>query len=187
MAHKNSPTAEGAFFKSDKMASAANYVLFLSLLFGLSIPATSQDCSLPDNSMINTNLQSLLIAVGGEGGMTTTALLDHHFTCLAVGSSRDQYRQVSVAVRYTKNTASEQFTAQFPLRCTSGIMNTVGELDQSPPANVFNISSRRDCFVCTTVNSQPGFTIDTAADCACKLVILFFVPAVASEQVYRGG
>ena len=115
------PTAkDGRFFlKSDKMALAANYVLFLSLLFGLSIPVTSQDCSLPDNSTINTNLQSLLTSVGGEGPATTTTLLDHHFTCLALASSRDQYRQVSVAVRYTKNTASEQFTAQFTLGCTS--------------------------------------------------------------------
>ena len=162
------------------MALAANYVLFLSLFFGLSIPATSQDCSLPDNSTINTNLQSLLIAVGGEGSTLVTTLLDHHFTCLAFGSSRDQYRYVSVAVRYTKNTESGNFTAQFPLRCTSGNFGGVGELDQSPPANVFDISTRRDCFICTTVNSQPGFTIDTAADCACKLVILFFIdlPAV---------
>ena len=122
--------------------------------------------------MINTNLPSLLIyIVGGEGSTTVTTLLNHHFTCLAVGSSRDQYRQVSVAVRYTKNTESGQFTAQFPLRCTSGNLAPVGELDQSPPANVFNISTRRDCFICTTVNSQPGFTIDTTAEFACELVM----------------
>ena len=141
------------------------------LLFSICSPAASQECSLPDGGVINTNLLSLLIAVGGEGTATTTTLLDHHFTCLAVGSSRDQYRQVSVAVRYTKSTASEQFTAQFTLRCTSGSLATIGELDQSPPANVFNISTRRDCFVCTTVNIQTGFTIDTTSDCACELVI----------------
>ena len=160
------------------MALTANYVLFLSFLFSLSIPATSQDCSLPDGSTINTHLGSLLISVGGEGTTTVTSLLDHHFTCLAVGSSRDQYRQVSVAVRYTKSTASGQFNAQFTLRCTSGNFGTIGELDQTPPANVFNISTRRDCFICTTVDSHPSFTIDAAADCVCKLVILFFVPAV---------
>ena len=135
-------------------------------------PATSQDCSLPDGGAINTNLRSLLISNAGEGGTLVTTLLDHHFTCLAVGSSRDQYRQVSVAVRYTKNTATGQFTAQFPLRCTSGNYDTVGELDQSPPANVFDINTRRDCFICTTVNSQPSFAINTTADCACKSIIL---------------
>ena len=135
-------------------------------------PATTQDCSLPDGDAINTNLLSLLTSVGGEGSATNTTLLDHHFTCLAVGSSRDQYRQVSVAVRYTKSTASGQLTAQFTLRCTSGNFGTVGELDQSPPANVLNISTRRDCFICTTLNSQSGFTIDTAADCACKCISL---------------
>ena len=160
------------------MVVTANYVLFLSLLSSLFISATSQDCSLPDGDAINTRLRSLLLSIGGEGSTLSTTLLDHHFTCLAVGSSRDQYREVSVAVRYTKNTESGQFTAQFPLRCTSGNLAPVGELDQSPPANVFNISTRRDCFVCTTVPSQSGFTIDTAADCACKLVILLFVPAV---------
>ena len=144
---------------------------FAFLLFNVCSPAASQECSLPDGGVINTNLLSLLIAVGGEGTATTTTLLDHHFTCLAVGSSRDQYREVSVAVRYTKSTTSGQFNAQFTLRCTSGSLATIGELDQSPPANVFNISTRRDCFICTTVNSQPGFTIDTTADCACELVM----------------
>ena len=148
------------------------FALFALVLLRLSTPATLQDCSLPDGVAINTNLRSLLISVGGAGPSLVTTLLDHHFTCLAVGSSRDQYRQVSVAVRYTKNTASGQFTTQFPLRCTSGNFGTVGELDQSPPANVFDINTRRDCFICTTVSSQPGFTIDTAADCACKAIIL---------------
>ena len=156
-----------------KMALTANYVLFLSLLSSLSTPATSQDCSLPDDAMINTNLRSLIISHGGEGGTLVTTLLDHHFTCLAVGSSRDQYRQVSVAVRYTKSTESGNFTAQFPLRCTtSGNFVTVGDLNQSPPANVFDISTRRDCFMCTVIAMQPGFTIDTTADCARELGIL---------------
>ena len=144
------------------------FMFFALMMLRILPPATSQDCSLPDSNTINTYLRSLLISVGGEGGTLVTTLLDHHFTCLAVGSSRDQYRQASVAVRYTKSTAIGQFTAQFPLRCTSGNFGTVGELDQSPPANVFNISTRRDCFICTTVNSQPGFTIDAVADCACK-------------------
>ena len=135
-------------------------------------PATSQDCSLPDSDAINTRLRSLLISVGGEGPALVTTSLDHHFTCLAVGSSRDQYRQVSVAVRYTNSTEIGQFTAQFPLRCTSGNFGTVGELDQSPPANVFNISTRRDCFICTTVGTHAVFTIDTDADCACKCIVL---------------
>ena len=156
-----------------KMALTANYVLFLSLLSSLSIPVTSQDCSLPDGAMINTTLRSLLISRTGEGDTLVTTLLDHHFTCLAVGSSRDLYRHVSVAVRYTKNTASEQLTAQFPLRCTAGNFDTVGELDQSPPANVFDISTRRDCFTCTTVGSHPSFTIDAVADCACKCYNFF--------------
>ena len=140
------------------------------LVLRLSVPTTSQDCSLPDGGVVNTHLFSLLISVGGEGASTkNTTLLAHHFTCLAVGSSRDQYREVSVAVKYIKNNEiSGLFSAQFTLRCTSGSMNTIGELDQSPPANVFNISTRRDCFICTTIDSQPGFTIDTAADCACK-------------------
>ena len=167
-----------------KMALKANYVLFLSLLSSLSIPATSQECSLPDDTMINNYLLSLLISVGGEGSTTTTTLLDHHFTCLAVGSSRDQYRQVSVAIRYTKNTASGQFTAQFPLRCTAGNFGTIGELNQSPPANVFNISTRRDCFICTTIDNVPGFTIDTTADCARELGVLILVPAALIHYNY---
>ena len=155
-----------------KVMESTVFALFALVLLRILTPAISQDCSLPDSSVINTNLQSLLIAVGGEGFTTVTTLLEHHFTCLAVGSTRDQYRQVSVAVRYTKNTGNGQFTAQFPLRCTSGNFGTVGELDQSPPANVFDISTRRDCFICTTVISQPGFTIDSAADCARKCIIL---------------
>ena len=148
------------------MESSIFTLFFVLVLLQLSTLTASQDCSLPDDAMINTRLRSLVISINGEGATLSTTLLDHHFTCLAVGSSRDQYRQVSVAVRYTKNTASGQFTAQFPLRCTSGNFGTVGELNQSPPANVFDINTRRDCFICTTVGSHPSFTIDTAADCA---------------------
>ena len=148
------------------------FALFGLVLLRLSIQATSQDCSLPDGDAINNDLRSLLISIGGAGTTLSTTLLDHHFTCLAVGSSRDQYRQVSVAVRYTKSTASGQFTAQFTLRCASGNFDTVGELDQSPPANVFDISTRRDCFICTTISIHPAFTIDAVADCVCKCIIL---------------
>ena len=146
------------------------FVLFALVSLRILPPATSQDCFLPDGDAINTILRSLLISHGGEGNTLVTTLLNHHFTCLAVGSSRDQYRQVSVAVRYTNSSAGEQFTAQFPLRCTTGNLASVGELDKSPPVNAFNISTRRDCFICTTVNSQPGFTIDTTSDCACELL-----------------
>ena len=148
------------------------FVLLALVLLRILPSATSQDCSLPDGDAINTRLRSLLTSIGGEGSALITTLLDHHFTCLAVGNSRDQYRQVSVAVRYVKNTESGNFTAQFTLRCTSGNFGTVGELDQSPPANVFNISTRRDCFICTVLHNNPVFTIDTAADCACECIIL---------------
>ena len=157
-------------FKARVMESTV-FALFALVLLRILTPAASQECSLPDGDAINTRLRSLLTGIGGEGSALATTLLDHHFTCLAVGSSRDQYREVSVAVRYTKSTASGQFTAQFPLRCTSGNFGTVGELDQSPPANVFDISTRRDCFICTTVSSHPSFTIDSAADCARKCII----------------
>ena len=138
--------------------------------------ATSQACALPDATAINNGLMSLLVSVGVKGGTLSTTILDHHFTCLAVSSSRDQYRQVSVAVRYTKSTESGQFTTQFPLSCTSGTtMETIGMLDQSPPANVFNISTRKDCFICTQITMQPGFTIDTTADCARELPNLYAI------------
>ena len=143
------------------------FALFAVVLLRLSTPATSQDCSLIDGNAINTHLRSLFIHVGGEGATFSTTLLDHHFTCLAVGSSRDQYREVSVAVKYTKSTTSGLFTAQFPLRCTSGNLASVDELDQSPPSNVFDVKTRRDCFICTVNSSQAGFTIDATADCAC--------------------
>ena len=154
------------------MESSIFTLFFVLVLLHLSTLTASQDCFLPDGGAINTRLRSLLISINGEGATLSTTLLDHHFTCLAVGSSRDQYRQVSVAVRYTKNTGSGQFTAQFTLRCTSGNLASVGELDQSPPANVFDISTRRDCFTCTTVSSHSSFTIDTAADCACKWLVI---------------
>ena len=149
---------------------STDFALFALVLLRLSTRATSQDCSLPDGGVINNNLLSLLISVGGAGSTLSTTLLDHHFACLAVGSSRDRYTQVSVVVKYTENSTSGQFTAQFPLRCISGNLASVGELDQSPPANVFNISTRRDCFVCSTISSHPSFTIDAVADCVCKCI-----------------
>ena len=45
----------------------------------------------------------------------------------------------------------------------------IGELDQSPPANVLTCTcTRRDCFTCTTVGTHAVFIIDAIADYACE-------------------
>lgn len=140
-------------------------LLFFSIvLFRTTAPVLSQGCSLPDESSINTALMQLLTSVGGEGGVFTTTLINHTFTCLAV-ARRDQYRSVSVAVSYSNSARTGEFTAQFPLQCVSNTFSVTSEFDQSPPANAFSIATRRDCRTCTTL--APPDT-DTTADCVCE-------------------
>ena len=145
--------------------TSSSFSLILVVLFVHSLPALSQECSLPDASTIRTHLRDLLISDGGEGNSVIITLLEHHFTCLAV-ASRDRYRALSVIVRYTKSSGSGELVAQYIMVCGSGNVYSSRELDQFPPTNAFSIETRRDCRECTTLTIAPN--TDTTADCLCK-------------------
>ena len=140
------------------MAQTPNNLSIIFIVVILSVfssPARSQECSLPDVSTIRTDLRNLLISEGGDGARVIVNLLEHHFTCLAV-ASRDRYRALSVVVRYTKNSASDEFVAQFIMECRSDNTGTYrsSDLNLSPPSNVFSIETRRDCRVCTSSDAD---------------------------------
>ena len=145
-------------------------VLLLSaVVMTLVISTHSQQCSLPSETEINSELQQILITELGEGADVTTTLLNYHFTCLAV-RARDLYRSLSVAVNYTTSTSgSDNFLAQIQMTC--GSLNSFERqsptpFDQATPASVFFNVTRRDCRSCSADSNIPNS--DTDANCLCE-------------------
>ena len=89
---------------------AEAFILQLVTVLLLGIGTYSQQCPLPSQSEISTNLRMYLISAGGE-------------SCCQAVAARDMYRSLSVAVQYTTTdsgvTSAVQY-AQFQLECVTG-------------------------------------------------------------------
>ena len=93
------------------------YLFHLAALSGVARPFS---CPLPTNEQIRIRLQSVLFGSQGEGSDLTVVNIhgDAHITCHAVGERKDEFRSLSVAVRYTKGENSTQlFRIQFQMEC----------------------------------------------------------------------
>ena len=144
-------------------------LLVTVLLFGAG--TKSQQCPLPSQSEISTNLRSYLVSTGGESPTITVNLQNYHFTCQAV-AARDMYRSLSVAVQYTTTdsgvTSAVQY-AQFQLECVTGSPNHY-QLPSSAPfesnvsPSLLTTPTRRDCQFCTGLSTGPA-GLDTTANC----------------------
>ena len=144
--------------------SVTTLLLYLSVL-----PAVSQPtgCLLPSTEVVTIRLESILLAMGGEGGTQNITLVSHHFSCLAVAESSGRFDSLSVAVTYTSVTTGDQLLRyHFQLECSNGVFRLGRENDNNPPAGAFT-ESRRDCRVCSGVNG-PANLIDTVTNCICK-------------------
>ena len=148
------------------------YLFHLAALSGVVRPFS---CPLPTNEQIQTLLLSVLLGSQGEGSDFTVSIHgDVHFTCHAVGDRMDEFRSLSVAVRYTKGENSTQlFRIQFQMRC--GVNNFIGVSDSGSETNIqesiFNITTRVDCRFCTA-DYAPG--VDTTANCYRKCYIFHY-------------
>lgn len=149
-----------------KMAfSVVKVCLLLTATMLLVGSCASQRCPLPDRTSIGTILQTLLISGGGEGPSLRSNLIDFHFTCLAV-VARDVYRSFSVAVSYNTSSSSTVRFAQLQLRCLAPAEiqpSSSMPLERNVDPSVFNITTRRDCKICTATTGIEG--IDTDANC----------------------
>ena len=148
-------------------------LLCLFHLAALSGVAKPFSCPLPTNEQIHTLLQSVLLGSQGEGSDLAVVNIhgDAHFTCHAVGDRKDEFRSLSVAVRYTKGENSTQlFRIQFQMRCE--VNNVIGVSGSGSEMNIqesiFNLTTRVDCRFCTSAFA-PG--VDTTANCYRKCYI----------------
>ena len=152
-------------------------MLIVAILFG---PAVAQECTLPSAMDVETLVESLAISKGGEGQGAEITLLDHHFTCLAVGSRADRYREVSVAVRYnaTQSGTTNMRLSQIQLECSGGtsthFTGSGDPFEADPPESVLTVTTRRDCRLCVITAPSP-IVVNADTNCACKLHVYMYM------------
>ena len=157
------------------------WVLVLALscvsLFG----AVFAQCStLPDADLIEDSILFFSSGGGVEGANPNFTLLQHHFTCIAVGSTEGTARSLSIAVRYNETSTDQpevQRIVQLTFECSGSNFVSQGIVtisDANISESLFNLATRRDCFLCTVILSDPPPAIDydTLTNCAGKSNIL---------------
>ena len=150
--------------------------LISSSLFSTAFSQQQSRCStLPNAAFIQTRIQSIVSSSGGEGSNPVATLLQHHFTCIAVGSTPGSARSLSIAVRYNVTSSDQpaeiQRIIQLLLTCsgtTFVLQSRSNEANQ--PESLFDLATRRDCLVCATAGSS---TIDQPTNCAGKITAFF--------------
>ena len=151
-------------------------IFLLTVLTALLGNALSQ-CPLPTQTQIEDAILNVLQNTGGDGSsVDAVLLLDQHYNCLATSDRLNRYRSVTVAVRYNVTTmtpsSSETRVSQLQLRsCRSDATrfeaNSENTLEDPGTLDVFNLSTRRDCTLCTDTSPQgfPG-VFDADHNCA---------------------
>ena len=131
-----------------------NIISVLVILFLYEVITTNaQECdTLPSNSIIKSNLQSLLVGEEGDNPSIDPNLLTVMYTCMAQGMTMGSYREVSVIVTYN-NVANSPQSRQFDLQCVSsggnlGWQGISGSLDAAP-SGFASLETRTNCSLCT--------------------------------------
>ena len=143
----------------------------LVILFSNEVITTNaQVCdTLPSDSTLENNLQSLLISEGGEDPSIEPNLLTVTYTCMAQGMTMSSYREVSVIVTYN-NVANSPQSRQFDLECVSGGGGTLGwqsiggSLDFAP-SGFETLETRTNCSQCRR-NANNDYDCVGKAHCA---------------------
>ena len=144
-------------------------------LFGTVFARQSECSPLPDADFIENRLEFTVRSEGGEGTNPNVTLLQHHFSCIAVGSTEGTARSVSIAVRYkvtsTDHPEARQRISQLLFECSGSnyILSQSDPFEPNQNETLFNLATRRDCFLCAISSSS---TIDTDTNCAGKSNIL---------------
>ena len=140
--------------------------LISSSLFGV---AFSQCSTLPDAAFIQTRIQSIVSSSGGVGSNPVVTLLQHHFTCIAVGSVQGTFRSLSILVRYNVTSSNQpevQLIIQLLLTCSgTNVVLQSPSNEALQPESLFDLATRRDCRVCAISGLA---TIDQPTNCAGK-------------------
>ena len=146
------------------------WLLVLALSCASLFGAVFSQCStVPDADFIENRLQSTVSGEGGEGTNPVVTLLQHHFTCVAVGSSEGTARSLSIAVRYNVTSTDQpevQRIAQLLFECSgSNFVSQSTGFEANQNETLFNLTTRRDCWVCAISGLS---TIDEDTNCAGK-------------------
>ena len=166
-----SPTASPKQAKQSKIMEGQTWLLLAlscASLFGAVFPQCS---TLPAADFIQNRLESTVRSEGGEATNPNTTLLQHHFTCIGVGSTEGTTRSLSIAVRYnvtsTDQPEARQRIAQLLFECSGSnyILSQSDPFEPNQPESLFNLATRRDCFLCAIMGSP---TIDPNTNCAGK-------------------
>ena len=126
--------------------------LFLTVVLIVILPlATGQSsCPLPTVADIESGLADLLDNADSGGAPYNPNVSSHNYTCLAQGSTKDNYRRVSIIATFTPKSEQPQQTQHFQLECSSGTWSAVTNHGlETPPSNSME---RRDCFSCVPDN-----------------------------------
>ena len=140
----------------EKIMAIRNIISVLVILFLYEVITTNaQECdTLPSDSILESNLLSLLVSEGGEDPSIDPNLLTVMYTCMAQGMTMGSYREVSVIVTYN-NVANSAQSRQFDLQCVlsggnTGWQGIGGSLD-SAPSGFETLETRTNCSQCSIV------------------------------------
>ena len=131
-------------------------VVILCVLF--SVGKAQLECdTLPTDSIIRSNLETLIASQGGEDPDPNPNLLTSIYSCMAQGMTMGSYREVSVIVTYDNvgNSPGLQQSGQFDLVCVpgggggsdNGWQGLSGSL-LSAPSGFETLETRTNCSQC---------------------------------------
>ena len=146
-------------------------VLFACVAAAAFIGTVHAQCSLPTESQIANLALTFANFAGGEGAsFVAVDVISYHFTCIAVGATENTIRLTSVAVEYDRIASGGSVTRlreQFQFQCSGSVLELADStpVEQNPPPEAFNATTRRDCFTCA-VSGSP--VIDSVTNCAGK-------------------
>ena len=132
-------------------------------------------CSLPTQDNLEVILLQAVVSSGGEGdSISSTDIVEYHYTCLAV-ASQDMYRSASVAVMYdvihNGMIINGNLTAHFQIVCGSNNVFESSEgnsaLENNVPLSAFSVPTRRDCSTCQA-DPAPTGVLDSVSNCIGK-------------------
>ena len=139
----------------------------------LCVSVFSQQCPPPTSAQIDALLSSIRNGLGAEGGAGPATIIESHITATAVGTMRNMYREVAVAVKYNTTGSAGNFTAHLQARCDGGTTYGIRDFEGTPPAAAFTATRRTDCRLVVGPGVVDGVpTYDSITNCLGELRIV---------------
>lgn len=128
----------------------------------------SQQCPHPTSSQIESLLSSYRKILSEVGPAT---IIDARVTASAIGTLRETYREVAIAVKYTTTGALANFTAHLQAGCSGGTTYDLRESEANPPNSAFTVAVRTDCRRVSGPSATGQSDYDPVTNCLGELTI----------------